>query len=101
MGKGKAKLNIPKGSLEMNCPKCGEQLKTLISIEECYHYYEFDGENYDKVDESEGGDITYECPKCGVELAYDEEEAKAILKDEITSEMAKRFAEIAFSGKGG
>lgn len=83
----------------MNCPKCGEEIEELLAVEECYHYQLFNGKNYGDVDETYG-DTTYECIKCGVELAFTEEEAKAILEDKITSEMAQRFAEIALAGEG-
>jgi len=89
----------------MNCPKCGYKLTHLKNYDQVQEFYDFSlGENadvqYTHIDTvGSYNDGSYECPNCGVELALVEWEAKAILEDTITSEMGKRFAEIALGGQ--
>jgi len=88
----------------MNCPKCGYKLthlKNYCKTDQEYNVELEKGEvEYTYIDTLETYDTgEYECPNCGTTLAYYEDEAIAILKDKITSEMGKKFAEIALGGQ--
>jgi len=66
------------------CPYCQEPFEFLISVENAIEYYKFNGEEYELVDKGSllGNEITYLCPFCDEILAYNEKEAKKILKKE-------------------
>lgn len=88
--------------MAIKCPKCGAKLGTLLLRGRASYdiEYEFDGNAYEElgmVNEKE--DVTldsYNCCKCKVRLANNEAQAKAIIAGEIDSELADRFARIAF-----
>lgn len=87
----------------MNCPKCGYKLTHLTNYCKTEQKYNVELEKgkikftyIDTLDTYDTGE--YECPNCGTTLTCIEEEVMAILKDKITSEMGKRFAEIALGG---
>lgn len=92
----------------MNCPRCGAILEFLSTIMESKIGYR----NYGvfRRDISKGtyhnfvipttlpGKVTsYQCPGCYVELTKNKKQAVAILSDRMTSKIAQRFAEIAFT----
>jgi len=66
-------------------------LRNYCEVEEAYLAY-----NIDSLETS--GDGKYSCPDCGTILVYNKTDARAILRDEITSEVGQRFAEIALGG---
>lgn len=93
----------------MKCPACSGELTTLKCHEPALSIYEFHlnerGEtNYSYVlgvnlAMRDGEDVSYRCPRCGVELTKCENEATAILKGKVVPGLAARFAELAFSGE--
>ena len=61
----------------MKCPKCRTEIGCLINRCKVIEYYEFDGEDYDKVDvDLVEQDSAYCCPSCETVLALGEQEAK-------------------------
>jgi len=71
-----------------SCPECEETIEYLISAEEIIEYieyYEFNGECYEFLNSKPlaGKEVKeYRCPHCNAILAYDERQAKKILKKE-------------------
>lgn len=90
----------------MHCPKCGEELSMLWMTEDATNTYDVDLDNedkhlkYEQVDSSGDGNVAYGCLDCLAELAYTEPDAMAILKGELTQELAERFTELAMEGEG-
>lgn len=86
------------------CPKCGEPVDHLRNYSSATIVYDvsLDGDylQYDQDDVISGEDGDYDCPSCGIELAYNEEEALAFMKGEgISQKMAEYYTELAMQGK--
>jgi len=79
------KHNLPfLGELKMpKCPKCGEEISTLINYSKATIRYIFDGDRYeeDKIIPSNENDANlFACPECDSILFTTEDEAKEFLQ---------------------
>lgn len=73
------------------CPKCNEEINSLICSGSVDAYYEvrlLDGKSleYDEVSSASAKDAEYECPACEEEIITGYDEALAFLKGEVKKE---------------
>jgi len=62
------------------CPKCGEEISSLIHIQVGVMESRYDGEIYEELEfYSDYKTNGYECPECRKTITHNEEEAKQIL----------------------
>ena len=67
----------------MKCPKCKEEIDYLNNWVSGDKRYRFDGKDYEGEDFVENYKVNeYECPECSETLAFSEEEAIKLLKEE-------------------
>jgi len=66
------------------CPKCKQEIETLICLRLDITSYEFDGKIYVELDREADplSELVYSCSFCGAALATGEVEAKKFLRGE-------------------